>query len=71
MRKGIVSWFDKTKGYGFIEDIDESEKTYFFHYTAINSKKKFKYFDEGDHVAFDIGTAPNGKECALNVTSRE
>ena len=71
MKKGTVLWFDKTKGYGFIEDVDNNEKSYFFHYTQIQSDRKFKYFDEGDLVSFEVGTAPNGKECAINVTARE
>lgn len=71
MNAGVVLWFDSKKGYGFLQDLHQDEKTYFFHYTEIKKDDKFKSYNEGDKVSYDIGKAPNGKECAVNVTPRE
>lgn len=71
MHAGVVLWFDSKKGYGFLKDLRQDEKTYFFHYTEIKKDDKFKSYNEGDKVYYEIGNAPNGKECAVNVTPRE
>lgn len=71
MVKGVVLWFDKKKGYGFIQDMDNVNNSYFVHWSSINIDKKFKTLEEGDKVQFDIGTAPNGKACAINVELRQ
>lgn len=65
--KGTVLWFDKKRGFGFITDDADPEKSYFVHYTAINSDAKFKCLVEGQKVSFDIGKAKDDRVCALNV----
>ena len=74
MRKGKVLWFDWNRGFGFIQDLDDTDLSYFVHYTSIVSDKvrksgkpEFKKLIEGEEVTFEIGTAPNGRECAVNV----
>lgn len=66
--KGKVLWFDTKKGYGFIADINNPEESYFVHYTQIITDDNFKKLSEGDIVSFELGQAPNGKQCAVNVT---
>jgi CspA family cold shock protein len=57
MANGVVKWFDKGKGYGFI--LEESGSDVFVHYSGIISDG-FKTLKEGDQVTFEIQTAPKG-----------
>jgi len=63
MAKGKVKWFDRRKGYGFIE-IDDGNDI-FVHYSAI-SGDGFRFLDEGEEVEFEISDSPRGKQ-AINV----
>jgi CspA family cold shock protein len=56
MQKGIVKWFNDSKGFGFIES---QGKDYFVHYKEINSDG-FKSLKEKDVVTFDAATAIKG-----------
>ena len=64
MAKGIVKWFNDSKGFGFIEQ--ENGKDLFVHHTSINSTG-FKSLKEGDHVTFDVEEGQKGP-AATNVT---
>lgn len=73
MRQGVCLWFNWEKGYGFIEDV-ETKETFFVHYSGItpskfkkNGNPKFRKLLEGEEVTFEVGTALNGKLCAINV----
>jgi len=57
MEKGIVKWFNSSKGYGFISR--EEGDDVFVHYKAIEGDG-FKTLDEGDEVEFEIGEGPKG-----------
>ena len=62
METGTVKWFNRTKGYGFIER--EEGEDVFVHFSAINSEG-FKTLDEGDKVEFEITDGPKGdSSCA-------
>jgi cold shock CspA family protein len=50
-RKGIVHWFDVNAGEGAIID-KEDGMSYYVHYSAIDSKDKFKKLDKGQKVDF-------------------
>lgn len=57
MSKGRVKWFNKAKGYGFIER--EEGEDVFVHFSAIQ-KEGYKALDEGDSVEFEIVEGPKG-----------
>lgn len=67
MVKGIVKWFDATKGFGFITGDDEEDV--FVHYSAIEGEG-FKSLDEGDQVEFEVVEGEKGPQ-ATNVSKIE
>ena len=62
--KGKVKWFNKEKGYGFINQ-ENDDVDIFVHYSQILIKG-YKELFEGDLVNFDLIKTPNGYQ-ALNV----
>ncbi len=62
--KGIVKWFNNSKGYGFIGRDDAPDV--FVHFSAIQSDG-YKQLKEGDAVEFDIVQGSKGPQ-ADNVT---
>lgn len=60
MNKGIVKFFNNSKGFGFIKD-QESEKEYFVHVTGLVDQIK-----EDDEVTFDLEEGRKGL-AAVNV----
>jgi cold shock protein len=64
MAKGVVKWFNDSKGFGFIEQ-DNGEDV-FVHFSAIQGDG-FKSLAEGDSVEFDVQKGPKGLQAA-NVT---
>ena len=62
---GIVKWFSRLKGYGFINP-DEGGQEVFVHYSSIDGDG-YKNLYEGDKVEYDL--IDQGKGCLL-YTSR-
>ena len=61
MPKGNVKWFDKRKGYGFVE---HEGKDIFIHYTEI---KDHFIPETNDLITFDIIDGEKGRK-AQNIT---
>ncbi|MBJ6725656.1 cold-shock protein [Geomesophilobacter sediminis] len=61
MAKGVVKWFNDSKGFGFIEQ-DNGEDV-FVHFSAIQGDG-FKSLAEGDQVTFEVQKGPKGLQAA-------
>jgi len=64
--KGVVKWFDKKKGYGFIIPSDGSDNL-FVHHTDIANIEGFRFLTENEEVEFVEG-GDAGKRMAKDVT---
>jgi CspA family cold shock protein len=64
---GIVKWFSRLKGYGFINP-DDGDKEVFVHYSAIRGDG-YKNLFEGDKVEYDLIDRGKGPQ-AQNVEPR-
>ena len=63
---GKVKWFNKQKGFGFIEQ--ENEQDIFVHYQSVIGDG-FRTLEEGQSVEFDVIQGPRGEQ-ASNVIVR-
>ncbi len=59
--RGIVRWFDGSKGYGYISSAQGQEV--FVHYSAITGKG-VKNLLEGEQVEFIIEDSPRGPQAS-------
>ena len=66
--KGIVKWFNNSKGYGFIGRDDAPDV--FVHYSAFQSDR-YKTLKEGDEVEFDIVQGQKGPQADAVVRFRD
>ncbi|MBN1183641.1 MAG: cold shock domain-containing protein [Bacteroidales bacterium] len=60
MNKGTVKFYNDSKGFGFIKDV-ETEKEYFVHSSGLKDRIK-----ENDEVTFDLAEGKKGLN-AVNV----
>ena len=60
MSKGLVKFFNETKGYGFIKE-DDSDTEHFVHVTGLIDR-----ITEGDKVEFELKEGNKGLN-AINV----
>jgi CspA family cold shock protein len=64
MAKGIVKWFNDSKGFGFVTQ-DGGGEDVFCHQSAIQATG-FRSLSEGQKVEFDVKKGPKGLQ-AENV----
>lgn len=64
MEKGVVKWFNGSKGFGFISREDGEDV--FVHYSAIEDAGGYRTLDEGQAVEFEVTEGPKGLQ-ATNV----
>ena len=69
MTDGVVKWFSRSKGYGFIAPSDGSSDV-FVHQSNIAGEGEFKWLNEGDKVTFEPAEGQKGME-AKNVVVTE
>jgi cold shock protein len=61
MAKGVVKWFNDSKGFGFIEQ--ENGEDVFVHFSSIQGDG-FKTLVEGQAVSFDVVQGAKGPQAA-------
>jgi CspA family cold shock protein len=61
MAKGVVKWFNDSKGFGFIEQ--ENGADVFVHFSSIQGDG-FKSLAEGQAVSFDVVQGAKGLQAA-------
>jgi CspA family cold shock protein len=64
MENGTVKWFNKTKGFGFIQPAN-GNKDVFVHISAL-IKAGIDHLDEGQQIQYEL-VSHKGKESADNL----
>ncbi|MGT2829323.1 cold-shock protein [Streptococcus hillyeri] len=64
MVNGTVKWFDKEKGFGFIQQ--EEGADVFAHFSQIQTDG-FKFLEDGEKVTFEVEQGQRGLQ-AVNIT---
>lgn len=65
MNTGIVKWFNRTKGYGFIQP-ESGEADAFVHISAVE-QAGIDNLVEGQRVQYELVRGRNGKSSAENL----
>ena len=69
MAKGTVKWFNRAKGYGFIEP-EDSSKDKFVHISA-GIEAGMDTLQEGQKLKYELVTGENDREAAGNLVALE
>jgi len=64
---GVVKWFSKNKGYGFVVTPDGQE--IFVHFSSITGRG-YRTLEAGDRVTFEVMEGPKGLQ-AFHVVKEE
>jgi CspA family cold shock protein len=67
-QQGVVKWFSRVKGYGFIKP-DDGDVEVFVHYSAIEGDH-YRNLWEGEQVEFEIVDEGKGPKAANVVKGR-
>ena len=65
MANGTVKWFNRTKGFGFIQP-DDGSKDVFVHISAVE-RAGLGDLAEGQKVSFEVAKGKDGKLSADNL----
>lgn len=66
-KTGIVKWFNKSKGFGFIKP-DDGGQDVFVHYSDISGEgDQYKTLLDGQHVEFEEVEGDQGRKKAKDV----
>ena len=65
MATGTVKWFNRAKGYGFIEP-EGGDQDAFVHISAVQNAG-METLDEGQKVQYELVEGANGKQSAENL----
>lgn len=67
MPSGTVKWFNKTKGYGFIQP-DDGTKDVFVHISAVD-RAGLDTLAEGQKIQYELARGKDGKTSADSLKS--
>jgi cold shock protein len=62
---GTVKWFNKTKGFGFIQP-DDGSKDVFVHISAVQ-RAGMTGLNDGQKISFELSRGQDGKTSADNL----
>ena len=65
MAIGTVKFFNRSKGFGFIQP-DDGSKDVFVHVSAVE-RAGLDTLDENQKVSFEVERGSNGKDAATNI----
>lgn len=69
MAKGLVKWFNRAKGYGFVEPEDGANDV-FVHITAVQNADLVTLF-QGQVISYDLQPVNEGRIAADNIVILE
>jgi len=65
LETGLVKWFNDARGYGFLQETEDSTEEYFVHFSAIDMDG-FKTLKAGQKVSYTLKDTDKGIQ-AVNV----
>ena len=66
-KTGCVKWFNSTRGYGFITNIDVDKDSFVHHTGLVTQNNVYKTLTPGEYVEYEE-KVENGKNYAVSVT---